>query len=67
MWKCGFNEVAKQLSWNHKSTWVLSFKFAAYFQNIFLQERLWGTAFNLPELIHFAPMFPSILVIPSNP
>ena len=35
MQKCGFNKVALQLYCNHTSTWVLSCKFAAYFQNIF--------------------------------
>ena len=28
--KCDFNKVAKQLYWNHTSTWVFSCKFAAY-------------------------------------
>ena len=34
--KCDFNKVAKQLYWNCTSAWVLSCKFAAYFQNTFL-------------------------------
>ena len=37
---CNFNKVAKQLYWNHFSTWVFSSRFAAYFQNTFLQEHL---------------------------
>ena len=35
MTKCDFNKVAKQLSWNRTSAWVFSYKFAAYFHNIF--------------------------------
>ena len=35
MLKCDFNKVAKQLYWNHTSTWVFSCKLAAYFQNTF--------------------------------
>ena len=35
MSKWDFNKVAKQLYWNHTSAWVLSCKFAGYFQNIF--------------------------------
>ena len=31
--KCSFNKVAKQLYWNHSSSWVFSCKFAVYFQN----------------------------------
>ena len=42
--KCDFNKVAKQLYWNHPSAWVFSYKFAAYLQNTFSQELLWGTA-----------------------
>ena len=38
--KCDFNKVAKQLYWNQTSAWVLSCKFAAYFQNIFFWEYL---------------------------
>ena len=33
--KCDFNEVTKQLYWNHTSAWMFSFKFTAYFQNTF--------------------------------
>ena len=33
--KCDFNKAALQLYWNHTSAWVLSFKFAVYFQNTF--------------------------------
>ena len=39
--KCDFNKVAKQLYWNHTSAWVLSCKFAAYFQNTLSEEHLW--------------------------
>ena len=35
---------ALQLYWNHTSGWVFSCKFAANFQNIFLQRHLWWTA-----------------------
>ena len=34
--KCDFNK----LCWNHTLAWVLSCKFAAYFQNIFSKEQL---------------------------
>ena len=36
--KCDFNKFALQLYWNRTSAWVLSCKFTAYFQNIFLQN-----------------------------
>ena len=44
--KCDFNKVARQLSRNRTSALVLSCKFAAYFQNTFLQEHLWRDAFD---------------------
>ena len=34
----------KQLYWNHTPAWVLSCKFAAYFQNTLSQEHFWVTA-----------------------
>ena len=34
--KCDFNKVVLQFYWNPTSVWVLSSKFAAYFQNVFL-------------------------------
>ena len=33
--KCDFNNVAKQLYWNHTSEWVFFCKFAAYFSKTF--------------------------------
>ena len=42
--KCDFNKVALQLYWNQTLAWVFSYKFAAYFQNIFPLEHLWRTA-----------------------
>ena len=39
--KCDFDKVALQLC---TSTWVISCKFAAYFQNNFSQEHLWVVA-----------------------
>ena len=33
--KCGFNNVALQLYWNHTSAWMFSCEFAAYLQNTF--------------------------------
>ena len=36
--------VALQLYWNHISAWVFSCKFAAYFQNTFLEDHLWRAA-----------------------
>ena len=38
--KCDFNKDALQLYWNHTSAWVISCKFAAYFQNTFYWEYL---------------------------
>ena len=37
------NKVALQLYWNRTSACVFSCKFAACFQNIFLEEHLWKT------------------------
>ena len=34
----------KKLYWNHTLAWVFSYKFAAYFQNIFSYEHLWTAA-----------------------
>ena len=42
--KCDFNKVALQLYLNHTSAWVFSWKFAAYFRNIFSYEHFWVTA-----------------------
>ena len=50
MQKSDFNKVAKQLYWNHTSPWVLSCKFAAYFQNTFSNEHLWVAASG--KIIH---------------
>ena len=36
--KCDFNKVVLQLYWNHTLAWLLSCKFAAYFQNNFLKN-----------------------------
>ena len=47
MAKCNFNKVALQLYWNHTLAWVFSWKFAAYFRNIFSQEQLWRDAFDI--------------------
>ena len=44
MTKCGLNKGAKQLYWNRTSTWVFSYKFAAYLKNIFSWEHLWKAA-----------------------
>ena len=38
--KCNFNNIAKQLYWNHTSPWELSCKFVSHFQNIFSKEHL---------------------------
>ena len=35
MQKYDFNKVALQLYWNRTSAWLLSCKFAAFFQNTF--------------------------------
>ena len=52
MLKCDFNKVTKQLCWNHTSVLVISFKFAAYFQNTFIYKHLQmagsGTNYNNP-------------------
>ena len=42
--RCDFNEVANQLYWNRTSAWVLSCKFAAYFQSTFSWKHLWRVA-----------------------
>ena len=42
--KYDFNKVAKQRYWNHTSAWVLSCKFAGYYQNTFYYENLWMAA-----------------------
>ena len=41
---CNFNKVAKQLYWNHTLAWVLSYEFAAYFENTFSREHFWVAA-----------------------
>ena len=41
---CDFNEVTKQLYWNHTLAWVISCKFTADFQSIFSSEHLWRAA-----------------------
>ena len=43
---------AKQLYWNHTSTWVLSCKFAAYFQNTFSKEHLRTAASVQSQDVH---------------
>ena len=43
--KCDFKKIAKKLFWYQTSAWVLSCKFAAYFQNTFPSEHLWTTAY----------------------
>ena len=35
---------AMQLYWNHTSAWVISIKFAAFFQNTFFEQHLWRAA-----------------------
>ena len=47
MSKCDFNKAALRLYWNYNSAWVLSCKFAIYFQDTFSKEHLWMAA---PEL-----------------
>ena len=42
--KCDFNKVALQVYWNHTLAWVLSSKFATYFQSTFSFEHLWTAA-----------------------
>ena len=42
--KGDFNKVAKQLYLNHTLAWMLSCKFAIYFQNTFYKEHLWAAA-----------------------
>ena len=44
MQKYDFNKVAKQLYWNCISAWLLSCKFAAFFQNIFSYKHVLVTA-----------------------
>ena len=33
--KCDLSKFAKKLYWNHTLVWLFSYKFDAYFQNIF--------------------------------
>ena len=40
--KCDFNKFAQQLYWNYTSIWVLSCKFAAYFQTTFFYKNTFG-------------------------
>ena len=42
--KRDFNKFALQLYWHRTSPWVLSCKFAAYFQNTFSYEHFWVVA-----------------------
>ena len=49
--KCDFNNIAKQLYWNHTSAWVFFCKFAAYFQNTFYSEHLWTAASEFGYII----------------
>ena len=44
MAKRDFNKVALQLYFNHTWSWVISYQFAAYFQNTFSKEHLWRAA-----------------------
>ena len=46
--------LVKQLYWNHTSVWVLSCKFAAYFQNTFLRTPLEGSFW---KNVYFAFLF----------
>ena len=43
--KCDFNNVANQFYWNLTFAWVFSCKFAKYFENAFLEEHCWESAF----------------------
>ena len=47
--KCDFDKVAKQLYWNHTSTWLFSCKNVAYFQNTFFIEHLWVAASDIAK------------------
>ena len=53
---CAIKRISLQLYWNHTSTWVFSYKFAAYFQKTFSKEHLWTAALNyLNDLLcHFS-------------
>ena len=42
--KCDFSKVSKQVYWNHTSAWVLSCKFATYFQNTFSWDQTFTAA-----------------------
>ena len=56
MSKCDFDKVAKQLYWNCTSAWVFFCKFAAYFQNTFLQEHLWvavSDSSKIPDMVRW--------------
>ena len=58
--------VAKQLNWNHTSAWVHSCKIAAYFQNTFSWEYLWGAASKAKESYNGIPwIFTGLHILPS--
>ena len=44
MQRHNLNKVLMQLYWNNTSAWMLSYKFAAYFQRNFLYEHAVKTA-----------------------
>ena len=46
---CDVNIFATHVYWNDTLAWVISCKFASYFQNIFSQEHLWvAPSISLP-------------------
>ena len=50
--KCDFNKVALQLYWNHFLAWVVSCKFAAYFQNSFSKNTSGQLLLRLLKYLH---------------
>ena len=47
------SENMQQLYWNRTFAWVISCKFAAYFQNTFPQEHLWTAASEISKRTFF--------------
>ena len=60
--RCDFNKVALQLYGNYTSAWLLSCKFALYFQNSFSEKHLWRAAFEAQFLLIWSEFenFPSL-------
>ena len=61
-WRIVFNKVAFQLYWNCTSTWVISCKFAAYFQNIFSSDLIVRMLLDKYNIKHFNSFYVSVKI-----